>query len=100
MNPLHVPIVVRHPRGGPGRRVAAEPVTVGLPFPRGALGDVSTLVLLDEAGAGVPCQASIAERWADGSVRWAHVDFQSHGTAAERTFYLTTAAPSSRDRHS
>ena len=99
MTPLHVPIVVRHARGGPERRLAAEPITLGVPFPRAALADVSRLVLLDESGATVPCQATIAERWSDGSVRWAHVDFQSRGPVADRTFDLTTAAEPRADRN-
>jgi hypothetical protein len=97
MTPLHVPIVVRHARG-PERRLSAEPITVGVPFPRGVLGDVSRLALLDETGAAVPCQATIAERWVDGSARWAHVDFQSRGPAAERVFDLTTVAEPSTGR--
>jgi len=64
---------------GPRRR---EPVTVGVPFPRGVLRDCEDLLLLDPSGTAVPYQVRVVDRWGDDSVRWALFDFQA--TAAER----------------
>ncbi|MFQ5808705.1 MAG: hypothetical protein ACE5JM_03710, partial [Armatimonadota bacterium] len=53
------------------------PVTTGLPFPRGCIGDESNVRLLDASGDEAPCQARVTCRWPDGSVRWVLLDFQA-----------------------
>jgi hypothetical protein len=61
-----------------------EPVTVGIPFPRGVLADIRALELRDR-GQPVPLQAQPLERWIDGSIRWALLDFRAnlvHGKGA------------------
>lgn len=55
---------------------AGEPVTIGLPFPPGALTELSQLSLLDGTGAPSRLQAAALARWPDGSVKWALLDFQ------------------------
>ncbi len=46
-----------------------EPVTFGIPFPRGALSRVGQFALYDGPGE-VCCQKSATGRWDDGSIRW------------------------------
>src|ERR1041384_5963026 len=48
------------------------PVRFGVPFPKGALSNASSLALIDEKRR-VPFQAQITNRWPDGSVKWASV---------------------------
>src|SRR5512136_1561932 len=62
-------------------RVLTRPVTLGLPFPPGVLPGVNQLLLKTERGRHVPVQVGALDRWDDGSVRWALIDFQ--GSAAE-----------------
>lgn len=69
---------------GPERR--REPVTCGVPWPRGALNDLTDLRLHDEQGRPRPLQARALNRWPDGSVRWSLLDWQAdvHGTGVSR----------------
>src|SRR5262245_19530453 len=64
-----------------GRVAARDPSTVGRRFPRGSLRDVSALALVDGDNRTVSLDATITERWADGSVRWALLDFQASGAS-------------------
>lgn len=59
------------------------PVTVGIPFPKGALPDARRLALRDAAGAPARLQARALDNWADGSVRWALLDWIADGRAYE-----------------
>ncbi len=69
---------------GPQRR--GEPVTCGIPWPRGVLGDLSRLRLRDAQGARRRLQAQALDRWPDGSVRWSLLDWQAdvRGSAVYR----------------
>lgn len=62
-----------------------EPVTTGVPFPRGRLASGDGLVLRDGAGQARPLQTEVLDRWPDGSCKWLLVDFQAtvpaHGTS-------------------
>lgn len=51
------------------------PVGLGFPFAEGELKDLASLVVLTPEGRSVPIQSKILTRWADGSIRWAHVMF-------------------------
>jgi hypothetical protein len=77
-----IPILVPELAGIPRR---AEPVTLGLPFPPGAVANPAALRLRSPAGAPVPVQASVLDRWPDGTVKWALLDFLAdvapHATA-------------------
>jgi hypothetical protein len=53
---------------------APQPVTVGLPFPKGTLADLSALALLDPRGKRHPIQTAVLARWSDGSVKWLLLD--------------------------
>ena len=55
--------------------LAREPVTIGVPFPPGALGTAAEARLF--AGpAELFCQRQVLSTWPDGSVRWLLLDFQ------------------------
>jgi len=60
-----------------------EPVTVGVPRPRGVLRDAENLACIGPHG-GVPLQTEVLERWPDGSVRWVLCDvlMDSQGNGA------------------
>lgn len=66
-------IALQRRRTGP----AGWPVSVGAPFPEGALKDLGGLVLERPDGKAVPFQPAITGRWPDGSVRWALLDFSA-----------------------
>ncbi len=52
------------------------PVTVGVPFPRGVLGDVANVRMVDRTGAEVAVQVQETGRWSKfGDVRWLLCDF-------------------------
>ena len=72
--------------GGALRRVG-EPVTMGLPFPQGSCVDAESLQLLDQYGRARRLQARVLDRWPDGSIRWALVDFQADVDDRVRTAY-------------
>ncbi len=75
-----------------------EPVTAGLPVPKGVLRDMSDVLLRDETGAPVPIQGRVLDRWSDGSVRWLLVDFlASIGLQAEGRYTLSVGTGASRD---
>jgi hypothetical protein len=78
----------------PGRRpqVEIEPITVGIPFPAGELRAPDALRLCGPDGEPVPVQGRALERWADGSVRWALVDFQSTAADPSSCYALTWSA--------
>src|SRR5438874_10242557 len=54
-----------------------EPVTCGIPWPKGMLHDPNYLVLRDEKGESIPLQTRILDRWPDRSVRWLLLDLQA-----------------------
>ena len=54
---------------------AQQPVTVGVPFPRGVLRDDAFLSLLASSGKPVSLQLYPLARWPDGSVKWMLLDF-------------------------
>src|SRR5947199_698946 len=68
---LAVPLFVH----GAATSSTSQPVTVGLPFPRGGLQDTGPLCLLGAAGRPIPLQAEPLARWPDGSVKWLLLDF-------------------------
>lgn len=78
-SPRRVPLVVHLPRGGsPGANSArrCEPIFFGLPLPRGLVNDAS-LLAFHAGNATLPIQTRVLDRWPDGSIRWALVDFQA-----------------------
>jgi hypothetical protein len=72
--PLTVHETLREGVSGVERR--AEPVTLGLPFPRGVLKEIKGMPLLSLEGTDA-YQFRTLKKWPDGSVQWALVDFQA-----------------------
>jgi len=62
-------------RGRDGPAHVDEPVTIGIPFPRGRYKRLDALGVADGSGRPLPCQWDIRARWSDGSVRWGLLDF-------------------------
>ena len=69
-------------RSGRGSGRHREPVTVGLPFPKGRIRDTRLLSLRTEDDVVIPLQTQVLDRWSDGSVRWGLLDFQADCTDA------------------
>ncbi|MFH1923986.1 MAG: hypothetical protein ABIP48_29380, partial [Planctomycetota bacterium] len=66
----------------------AFPITSGVPFARGELGDADHVRLLDAAGREVALQAKVASRWADGSVQWLRLSFLASVEAETPAIYF------------
>lgn len=58
----------------PGNSWSRQPITVGVPFPRGILTDPGSVRLLDSDGRQAPLQTSPLAHWSDGSVKWLLLD--------------------------
>lgn len=69
-----VPILVEEQAG---LQRIGEPVTLGIPFPRGMVSEPASLVLMDQMRRQVPVQVGVLARWVDDSVKWALLDFQA-----------------------
>jgi hypothetical protein len=69
-----------------------EPVTCGLPWPRGALRSPAELSLEDDAGRAASLQGRALQHWPDGSVRWCLLDWQADVTGSAR-YRLRTTPP-------
>jgi hypothetical protein len=73
MNPLFsMPLLVEEYRGI--RRIH-EPVTVGVPLPKGIVFDPLGLTLFDQHDRPRELQVQILARWFDDSIKWALLDF-------------------------
>ncbi len=72
-----------------------EPVTTGIPLPRGAASDVRGLRLVRSAdGQQVPAQFRVTGHWRPGgSIRWVLVDFQADLPAGGRQEYVLEFGP-------
>lgn len=53
-----------------------EPVTVGIPFPKGEVKEISELLLFTPHGREIPLQSQVLDRWTDQSLKWVLFDFQ------------------------
>ena len=53
-----------------------EPITAGIPLPRGVCLDASCVSIAEEDGLPIPLQTRVLDRWADGSIRWLLIDAQ------------------------
>ncbi|MDB5311379.1 MAG: hypothetical protein JWO38_5581 [Gemmataceae bacterium] len=68
-----------------GPATGRGPVTVGVPWPRGALPDPAQLGLRDARGNTIRLQARALDRWPDCSVRWVLLDWQAEAGAGPYT---------------
>lgn len=72
----------------------SEPVTAGIPFPRGILRASEAVSLTASNGNRVPVQTQPLAHWPDGSIKWLLLDFQASMAAGERTeLHLRSAPP-------
>ncbi|MCC6444378.1 MAG: hypothetical protein IT210_13115, partial [Armatimonadetes bacterium] len=87
-----VPLTLRETAGAARRQ---EPVTCGIPLPRGAVTDAGQFRLIRESdGKEVPAQFRIAGQWwPDPSVRWVWVDFQADLPAKASAGYRLEYGP-------
>ncbi|MEO6487029.1 MAG: hypothetical protein ABIO78_03690, partial [Thermoanaerobaculia bacterium] len=69
-----------------------EPVTVGVPLPAALCTDEQCICVSGAAGV-VPVQAQALERWPDGSIRWALLDFQANAPASYDVSFGSTPVP-------
>lgn len=96
--PLDLPITLEETAGV---RRTAEPVTFGVPLPRGLLRETERLRLYSPGGAPVPAAFRVVNRWWDDaaaqnpSIRWIHVDFFAEVEPRGRAVYRlrTSDAP-------
>lgn len=70
-----------------------EPVTAGLPFPKGVCRQLDQLSLRTADGAIAALQSTALDWWSDGSVRWALLDFQATCPADADGVYHLEYAP-------
>lgn len=54
-----------------------EPVTVGVPLPKGVCIDPVKLGIRDQDGRSMALQSQVLGRWSDGSAKWVLLDFQA-----------------------
>ncbi|MBU4259948.1 MAG: hypothetical protein KKI12_00250 [Proteobacteria bacterium] len=71
---LHVPIIIEETAGIDRTN---EPVTVGIPFPKGLLTDTSGLCIVDPDAGHLPLQTQVLATWHDDSLKWVLLDFQA-----------------------
>jgi hypothetical protein len=69
-----------------------EPVTVGLPWPRGAVTGDRHFRLIGPDGSPQVLQTKVLDRWPDGSVRWCLFDFRATVDAAGEGEYRIESA--------
>lgn len=73
----------------PGAVIENAPMTVGVPFPHGALHCESNVRLIDEHGAEVPLQTRVTGRWSRfGPIKWLLCDFTTSLNGQPRQFKL------------
>jgi hypothetical protein len=87
-------IEIRLSRSGGSRlRRRLEPVTFGIPLPRGAASRTDAFSLTDSTGRQMPCDVRALDRWADESIRWLLVDAQVDNDAEATPQYLLQHRP-------
>ncbi len=65
-----------------------EPVCIGVPFPKGQVTILGQMAVCDATGQSVPTQAKALDRWSDGSVRWALIDWQAQANTQDTIYTL------------
>jgi len=77
-----------------------EPVTVGVPFAKGAVREPQGWCVEDMGGRACAAQATVLERWNDGSIRWALLDvlasLPANQTSASAALELGPRSPDVR----
>lgn len=71
----------------------AEPVTIGVPLPQGAVKSATDLVVLS-GGKAIPAEIRPIVKWPDGSIRWVHLYFVADCPATgQAAVALATGTP-------
>ncbi len=65
-----------------------EPVTAGIPFPKGLLKDRNSLTLIGKKNKPIPLQAETLAVWPDQSIKWLLLDFEADGSAKSALSYF------------
>jgi hypothetical protein len=65
-----------------------EFVRVGIPFAKGELGNVDALRLFTPEGEEQEVQITVLNRWNNGSIKWALIDFQANVPASGNVVYV------------
>ena len=86
-------IRIRLQANQPSKRVN-EPITCGVPFPKGCLNSIQDLRIFDATGRSIPLQTNVLDRWSDGSPRWLLCDWQATTGAGE---YVLRCVPDSAE---
>ncbi len=79
-----VPLTVANPHSVP---LVGQPVSSGIPFPKGALASADTVRLTNPDGIPIPLQPETLATWSDGSVKWLLLDFQADAPAGQSVVY-------------
>lgn len=88
---LEVPLTVTE-RAGVDR--VGNPVNAGIPFAKGAIGDVAKLGLFTADGKPVPAAFAVRQKWlSDGSARWVTVHFVTDVPAKGQAKYVVKDTP-------
>jgi len=87
---LEVPFTVLEESG---RDRAQVPISVGIPFAKGAVLSPSDFVVTRADGTPVPASISLRAKWLDGSVRWVFVTFQDDLKAGQTASYFLKTSP-------
>ncbi len=67
--------------------LSSFPVTSGVPFAKGELGDPKNVRLLDGNGKEVTVQPKVTARWGDGSIKWLLISFMAIAEAKKTAVY-------------
>jgi len=71
-----------------------EPVSIGIPFPKGNFRDISLLNVSDQDGVDIPFAVRVLDTWSDGSLKWVLFDVLiSMGPHTEKSIKIEKAAP-------
>ena len=85
---VNIPVTIKETNGIERVR---EPVSIGIPFPKGEVTDPSLLCVLDKDGGVIPFATKILNTWFDGSSRWVLFDLQISLQPYEETAcFITT----------
>ncbi len=87
---LEIPILLEEYSGIPRKQ---EPVTLGLPLPKGTVQSVRAFSLIDPHDNPMPCQVRELARWYDGSLKWVLLDFFADAAPQRTTQYRLCAGP-------
>ena len=79
------PLVMNEHLGIPRRD---EPMTVGVPFPKGILKNTEQVVIRNQGGGIRPVQIQALQFWSDGSIQWGLIDFFADSKALGTEEYL------------